>query len=220
MNAAMRIGQQAQRASVVASVCLLAMLIPASAFAQGNLLAVPAPGTPASQTLPILKDVRIDQKLDSPVPLDLAFVDENGKDVTLGQYFGKKPVVLALVYYDCPMLCTLVLNGLTSSLETMNLECGSRFRSRRGQLQSGRAALTGQDFQEHDRQAIRPQGYRGWLPLLDRPRRPDQAAGGRRGLPLRVGSGDQPVRASGGDHDSHACGPCLAVSLRCRVRAS
>ena len=61
--------------------------------------------------MPILKDVGIDQKLDAQVPLDLPFVDEHGRDVKLGEYFGTRPVVLALVYYECPMLCTQVLNG-------------------------------------------------------------------------------------------------------------
>ena len=77
--------------------------------------------------LPILADVRIDQKLDAPVPLDLAFVDEAGKNVTLSQYFGARPAVLALVYYECPMLCTQVLNGLESSLRVINESIGKEF---------------------------------------------------------------------------------------------
>ena len=91
-----------------------------SAWAQfTGPLSVPPPGTAASARIPILKDVGIDQKIGGTVPLSLPFVDENGRDVTLGQYFGKRPVVLALVYYQCPMLCTEVLNGLTASLETL-----------------------------------------------------------------------------------------------------
>lgn len=60
---------------------------------------------------PALREVGIDQKLDYQVPLDLAFTDESGKTVRLGQYFHGKPVVLSLVYYNCPMLCNLVMNG-------------------------------------------------------------------------------------------------------------
>ena len=86
-----------------------------------------APGTPAMAPLPILKEVRIDQKLDSPVPLDLPFTDEQGRDVVLGDYFGKRPVVLALVYYECPMLCTQVLNGLFSSMEPVKIDAGRDF---------------------------------------------------------------------------------------------
>ncbi len=86
-----------------------------------------APGTPALAPLPILKEVRIDQKLDGAVPLDLPFSDEQGREVTLGQYFGKRPVVLALVYYECPMLCTQVLNGLFSSMEPLKIDAGREF---------------------------------------------------------------------------------------------
>ncbi|HEY7403792.1 MAG TPA: SCO family protein [Candidatus Angelobacter sp.] len=64
----------------------------------------------------ILDQVGLDQRLNSQVPLDLAFVDENGQAVQLQQYFGAKPVILMLVYYQCPMLCTQVLNGFTGAM--------------------------------------------------------------------------------------------------------
>jgi len=67
----------------------------------------------------ITKDIRIDQKLDSQVPLDVPFLDENGSTVTLGDYAGKKPIILNLVYFGCPMLCGQVLNGLTQSLKML-----------------------------------------------------------------------------------------------------
>lgn len=86
-----------------------------------------APGTPALAPLPILKDVRIDQKLDQQVPLDLPFTDEQGREVMLKDYFGQRPVVLALVYYECPMLCTQVLNGLFSSMEPVTIDAGREF---------------------------------------------------------------------------------------------
>jgi len=75
----------------------------------------------------LLKEVGIDQKLNSSIPLDLMFRDEHGKAVTLGQYFGSKPVILTLVYYNCPMLCTQVLNGLDRSLEQIPLTVGKDF---------------------------------------------------------------------------------------------
>jgi protein SCO1/2 len=75
----------------------------------------------------LLNDVGIDQKLNQQVPLDLMFIDENGQKVALQTYFGKKPVVLALIYYNCPMLCTLVLNGLIQSLNTMSFVVGKEF---------------------------------------------------------------------------------------------
>jgi protein SCO1 len=74
-----------------------------------------------------LKNVGIDQKLDGQVPLDLPFRDDAGRNVKLGDYFGKKPVVLALVYYSCPMLCTQILNGLVSSLKVVTFNPGEEF---------------------------------------------------------------------------------------------
>jgi len=82
---------------------------------------------PANQIPPALKDVGIDQRLNAPLPLDVALKDENGRDVRLGDYFGKRPVVFALVYYNCPMLCTQVLNGLVSALGVVSLSAGRDF---------------------------------------------------------------------------------------------
>ena len=74
---------------------------------------------PAGEKPRDLEEVRIDQRLDESLPLDAVFRDENGNEVTLGSYFGSKPVVLALVYYSCPMLCNQVLNGMTSGLDVL-----------------------------------------------------------------------------------------------------
>jgi protein SCO1/2 len=71
--------------------------------------------------------VGIDQKLNEQIPLDAVFKDEQGHEVRLAQFFGKKPVVLSLVYYDCPMLCTLVLNGMTGSLRRVAFNIGEQF---------------------------------------------------------------------------------------------
>jgi protein SCO1 len=75
----------------------------------------------------LLKDVGIDQKLNDEIPLNLVFHDEHGSAVTLSEFFGKKPVVLALVYYNCPMLCTQVLNGLDRSLRDVPMDIGKDF---------------------------------------------------------------------------------------------
>ncbi len=75
----------------------------------------------------LLKNVGIDQKLNQSVPLDLTFRDENGKTVQLGQYFGQKPVILSLVYYTCPMLCTQVLNGMEAGLRNVSLNMGEDY---------------------------------------------------------------------------------------------
>jgi protein SCO1 len=75
----------------------------------------------------LLKEVGVDQKLNDEIPLNLAFRDEHGRSVELAQFFGSKPVILTLVYYNCPMLCTQVLNGLDRSLEVLPLEIGKDF---------------------------------------------------------------------------------------------
>jgi protein SCO1/2 len=83
----------------------------------------------ADNTLPpMLKDVGIDQRVNTQLPLNLTFKDESGKDVQLQQYFHThKPVILTLVYYEFPMLCTEVLNGLLKSLKVINLDVGKDF---------------------------------------------------------------------------------------------
>lgn len=109
--------------------CLIAsLLVSLPALAQpGRPMSVPPPGKAAAEQIPMLREVGIDQKLDARLPLDLAFTDEAGRDVTLAAYFSKKPVVLALVYYECPMLCTQVINGLVGSLEGMNFVAGQEY---------------------------------------------------------------------------------------------
>jgi protein SCO1 len=83
---------------------------------------------PPSNKLPeLLTDIGLDQQLDAQVPLNLEFRDEAGRDVRLGDYFDKKPVILTLVYYECPMLCTQVLNGLASALGVLSFTVGQEF---------------------------------------------------------------------------------------------
>jgi protein SCO1/2 len=75
----------------------------------------------------ILKEVGIDQKLDEQVPSDLTFTDQDGRQVRIGDYFGKTPVILNLVYFECPMLCTQVTNGLVQSMRLLSLSAGSDY---------------------------------------------------------------------------------------------
>jgi protein SCO1/2 len=103
--------------SLVPALVLLALL-PAAVGAATE----PADGRP-----PALREVGIDQRLGETVPLDARFKDDTGRDVTLGDYFGTKPVVLVMTYFECPMLCTLVLNGLGKTLKTMSFEPGKEF---------------------------------------------------------------------------------------------
>ncbi len=72
----------------------------------------------------MVQGVRIDQNLNAQLPLELKFRDETGQIVRLGQYFREKPVVLALVYYECPGLCDLVLNGLSHAMQQISLNVG------------------------------------------------------------------------------------------------
>jgi protein SCO1/2 len=74
-----------------------------------------------------LRDVGYDQQLGELLPLDVALKDEAGRNVRLGDFFGKKPVVFSLVYFECPMLCTLTLNGLVSALGVVNFDAGNEF---------------------------------------------------------------------------------------------
>ncbi len=76
---------------------------------------------------PELAGVGIDQRLSAQVPLDLAFRDENGRAVKLADYFGKKPVILSLIYYACPMLCTTTENGLLDAVKKIKLDAGKDF---------------------------------------------------------------------------------------------
>jgi protein SCO1 len=71
--------------------------------------------------------IGFDQRVGERVPADLVFRDESGRTVRLGDYFGKRPVVLSLVYYGCPMLCPLTLNGLTRSLKRLSFDAGREF---------------------------------------------------------------------------------------------
>lgn len=76
---------------------------------------------------PLLREIGFDQHLGEAVPLDLPFRDESGGQVQLGDFFGKKPVVLSLNYYACPMLCTVTLNGLASALDVLSMSAGNEF---------------------------------------------------------------------------------------------
>jgi protein SCO1/2 len=82
---------------------------------------------PANMRPPGLKNVGIEQHLNEQIPPDLTFRDETGKTVRLGDYFGSKPMILNLVYYQCPMLCGEVLSGLDSALRVLKFDVGKQF---------------------------------------------------------------------------------------------
>jgi protein SCO1/2 len=103
--------------------CLLAGLVGMLALVG----AATAHAEDSSTRPPLLRNVGIDQRLNEQIPLDLQFRDETGKTVQLGQYFGTRPVVLSLVYFNCPMLCTMVENGLLQSLKNLKFDVGKEF---------------------------------------------------------------------------------------------
>lgn len=75
----------------------------------------------------LLDEIGIDQRLDAQVPLELTFRNEAGKEIALGDYFGDKPVILNLVYFKCPMLCNLTLDGMIRTLRTLQFDVGKEF---------------------------------------------------------------------------------------------
>jgi protein SCO1/2 len=85
------------------------------------------PGIVSTALPKALREIGFDQNIDQRVPLETVFRDESGATVRLGDYFRKKPVVLVFAYYDCPMLCTQVINGLSSALGVMTLNPGKDF---------------------------------------------------------------------------------------------
>ena len=109
----------------VAKFAAIVALLTACAFGQSMSNGIMSP--PANVRPPGLKNVGIQQNLNQSLPLDLVFTDDLGRSVRLGDYFGKKPVILSLVYFNCPMLCGEVLSGLEHSLRTMSLNVGKDF---------------------------------------------------------------------------------------------
>ena len=104
----------------------LAQAAPAGPPMQYGLAPSAPPGGALGMPSP-LQRIGFDQQVGRQVPADLAFRDEAGRPVRIGDYFGKRPVVLALVYFRCPMLCPLTLNGLTRSLKGMSFDAGREF---------------------------------------------------------------------------------------------
>jgi protein SCO1 len=107
----------------IAGAVLVAMAMASVASAQ----MFSGPQGTATPPADILKRVGIDQHLNSQIPLDLKFRDESGREVKLGDYFGSKPVILSMVYYECPMLCGEVLNGEASAFTSLKFDVGKEF---------------------------------------------------------------------------------------------
>jgi protein SCO1 len=112
------------------SILTVAAITAITACAWGQMMGVRPGGImspPANQRPPGLEDVGIAQHLNEQIPAQLEFLDETGKQVRLADYFGKKPIILNLAYYNCQMLCPEVMSGLTSALRTLKFDVGKEF---------------------------------------------------------------------------------------------
>ena len=123
-------GDRGGRSASALLACALALAaIPAAAQMTGS----PAPGfrreagMTASAVPRPLREIGFDQNLDQLIPLAVELNDEQGRRVRLGEYFGARPVVLAFVYYDCPMLCPMILGSIASTLGVLSLDAGRDF---------------------------------------------------------------------------------------------
>jgi len=103
---------------IQSAACGFLLLCSISGFSQGL--------NSSSQVTP-LEGIDIEQRLNEQLSVDLVFRDETGSEVKLGDFLGDKPVVLTPVYYSCPMLCTMILNGVLKALNTMSFEVGKEF---------------------------------------------------------------------------------------------
>jgi protein SCO1/2 len=121
------------RPTIRVALGLLVGLVAHAELAFGQMSGTPAagykrePGMTASAIPAPLREIGFDQNIDERVPLETPFQDEAGRTVRLGEYFGKRPVVLVFAYYECPMLCTHVINGLASALDVLTLSPGTDF---------------------------------------------------------------------------------------------
>jgi protein SCO1 len=107
---------------------LCCALLGAPLFAQVSSYGDKQSGDNSGDQLPqVLQKVGVSQHLNQQLPMDASFVDDTGKTVKLGDYFGKHPAILSLVYYNCPMLCSEELDGLTGALEMVKLTPGKDF---------------------------------------------------------------------------------------------
>jgi protein SCO1 len=136
-------------------------------------------GGPPPDVKPVqLEDVRIEERLDAAVPLDVGFTDWRGQPYTLRQAFdGKRPVVVALVYYDCPMLCGLILSGMARAMRQNGLELGKDYQ-----------AVT-ISFDPEEKPPLAAERRRGYLQSMGRPEQGED-------WPFLVGTGEASRRVA------------------------
>ncbi len=120
-------------------------------------------GTTAGELPALLENVGIEQRLGEKLPLEALVRDEQGREVPLGSYFGDKPVILALVYYECPMLCSMELKGLVRSIRILSLDVAADFEIVTLSFDPGESpALAAKAKQEYVQSYGRPGAGEGW----------------------------------------------------------
>jgi protein SCO1/2 len=124
-HVAVRSATRSRVPGLIIAAILAACALNLPALGQGMTQGIMSP--PANVRPPGLKNVGIEQHLSEQIPPTVTFRDETGKAVQLGDYFGKKPMILNLVYYQCPMLCGEVLSGLESALRVLKFDVGKEF---------------------------------------------------------------------------------------------
>ena len=170
---------------------------------------------PAQTVLPkILRNVGFDQRLNEQVPLDIPFLDDEGQPVTLGKYFGDKPVILVLAYYRCPMLCTQVLNGLVQGMREMPFTIGKEFRVVTVSFDPHETTeMAAAKKRTYVAQLWQARGRRG-LAFSHRKSAVDLAADASGRLSLCVRPAQRPVRSRGRHRPPHANRKDLPLFLR------
>jgi protein SCO1 len=159
-EAAARLRRTAKGAAVV---CALACAASLPAAAQGQWFGFQKPGTPADQQPLLLKKISIQQKLNTQLPLNLEFRDETGKTVHLGDYFGQKPVILSLVYYQCKILCPEEIDGLTGALEMLKFNPGRDYNVVLVSIDATETpAIAAREKAFYMKRFGRPQDVNGW----------------------------------------------------------
>ncbi|MEZ4271151.1 MAG: SCO family protein [Myxococcota bacterium] len=135
-------------------------------------------GNPNTSAPPgILTKIGIDQKIGSSVAADLTFRDAAGRTVRIGDYFGQRPVILALAYYQCPSLCTLVLNGVLRAVNAMNLRLGEDYTIITVSIDPSETAALARDKQAaYTQRLLHPTQHDGWHFLVGEPSQIDALA--------------------------------------------
>jgi len=132
-------------------------------FAVFMVHSLPAAGADEAPQPEPLDQVKIVQRLNEKLPLDTVFRNEAGKEVALGSYFGDRPVLLAFVYYECPMLCTLILNGIVRVLRAIPFLPGKDFEVVAISFDPGEThALAAEKKKNYLKQYVRKGTEAGW----------------------------------------------------------